>query len=712
MATAASTTVLLQDLKAAVSKSRRKLRTLRELVPVRFPQAAGASEPDIIMYPGSFGSVFKMQNTTTGEILALKCFLNLTSDGEERYNAISAYLAGVAQQWLLNVRYYKEEISVNPEGRTSEVLFPVLSMRWVEGPTLGMMVEQLTWAGDQSALHQLAQKWALIAQNMLGLDFSHGDLKADNILVEGRRDLVLVDYDSMFVPALAGKLPADVGGPAFQHPERQKDESPIFDKTIDHFPMLVIGICLRAFAIRPALIADCHESDKFLFCSEDFKVPDQSKLLQELVRLGDAWLTAATRALIASCNSRSIAIPDIGEHMRLLALAEGPRPSPKPSRPTQAAQPALKNAAKSGLSPSAQSAASSGLGTATAAVPASVLGPSTTWPPPPFPRPAVLGVLALCLFIVVLGISQINRSRIAAPTANPPESILPVTPVTPPPKATITKLSSIFVGRGLDRDVGADNNGSNGVVYPTDNFPANTLALTFGARYTGANVGVSVFSAYLVASDGTTIDSGCSFTPTISEGVYKCRFEEAMLPIGSKLSVGSYEIRLFDGTQQFGAARFSVGEPSAQNQELVTPPPPTESNEFHATVSGFASAIDTGTLRVVESWIDPAKGSVTTIRLHGISGLAGIYAQLVQKYLDGNSGDLLAGVTHGGRVDCALADASSYTCRAGNGRDLGATILASGAGRAAADASEEYRKYENDARLAKRGIWATLDPPE
>jgi len=156
---------------------------------------------------------------------------------------------------------------------------------------------------------------------MMSLNFAHGDLKADNIIVSAGDNLVLVDYDSMFVPALRGREAPDLGGPSFQHPRRTPMD---FDAAIDHFPALVLGINLRALAIDPFGFGQNLDSDHLIFRQRDFQSPDHSQIFQNLMAQNDPWLTEATRTLAACCNSNSLAVPDIQRH--LLELRGAPAP--------------------------------------------------------------------------------------------------------------------------------------------------------------------------------------------------------------------------------------------------------------------------------------------------------------------------------------------------------------------------------------------------
>ncbi|MBY0339010.1 MAG: penicillin-binding protein, partial [Acetobacteraceae bacterium] len=100
---------------------------------------------------------------------------------------------------------------------------------------------------------------------------------------------------------------------------------------------------------------------------------------------------------------------------------------------------------------------------------------------------------------------------------------------------------------------------------------------------------------------------------------------------------------------------------------------------------GRATVLDTATLRV--------GGQVA--RIAGVIGFGGESARDMAVYLAGRD------------VACTPAPErpGQHQCRAG-ARDLAEVVLFNGGGRAAADAPPGLLEAEQQARLARRGIWA------
>ncbi|UQI47414.1 hypothetical protein M1P56_25250 [Streptomyces sp. HU2014] len=228
---------------------------------------------------GAFASVFSLTSATSGRRYAIKCFTRHVPDQERRYEAISTRLAGLdpaelSQPWNLGFEYLPDAISVGRER------YPVLKMEWTEAVTLS------SWLDDNHthrfAVDHLADRFGALARDLDAHEIAHGDLQHGNLLVASDDTLRLVDYDGMYVPALAGMGGTERGHRNYQSPMRGNDD---FGATLDRFSAWVIFLSLKAIATDPALWSRLHEpSGEFLLLTEeDFKSPDGSSRLQTLL---------------------------------------------------------------------------------------------------------------------------------------------------------------------------------------------------------------------------------------------------------------------------------------------------------------------------------------------------------------------------------------------------------------------------------------------
>jgi len=242
---------------------------------------AGVPELDRLGLPrpwsGAFATVYRLR--CAGRSWAVRCFLHPLSDEQERYAAISSTLTSLKLPALVACRFVANGVRVG--GRW----YPILKMQWVEGESLNHFVERnLT---QPAVLLDLAGRWMRMADQLRHASLAHGDLQHGNVLVAGG-DLRLVDYDGMYVPALAGRASRELGHRNFQHPRRSQRD---FGPWLDHFSSWVIYVSLLALAADPGLWPRFKGGDEcLLFRADDFRRPDQSELYRALDRSPDRRL--------------------------------------------------------------------------------------------------------------------------------------------------------------------------------------------------------------------------------------------------------------------------------------------------------------------------------------------------------------------------------------------------------------------------------------
>src|SRR5437773_1551148 len=137
----------------------------------------------------------------------------------------------------------------------------------------------------------LCQIWVRLSCRLREAKMAHCDLQHGNVLlVPGSTakslGVRLIDYDGMFVPALAQKKSGEVGHAAFQHPQRLREN--IYNVEVDRFPNLVIYTALRGLMAGGRTLWDKYDDgDNLLFRQQDLNDPANSALFQELRQLKD-----------------------------------------------------------------------------------------------------------------------------------------------------------------------------------------------------------------------------------------------------------------------------------------------------------------------------------------------------------------------------------------------------------------------------------------
>lgn len=251
---------------------------------------------------GQFAYVYKLNGDGSGN-LAVRCFRGYLKDRDQRYRAIQHHLRNQSLPFLSDVTYEPEGILV--EGQR----FPILFMKWIEGPTLDLYLDQMI--GRPDVMLHLGQEWIRMVAALHDAGLAHGDLQHGNIIVERGR-LRLVDHDGIFTPEMAGWNSSELGHQHYQHPRR--DEI-LFNAQLDNFSALVIYLSLISLAERPALWSRYHD-ENLLFTKADFIDPDKSSLFAEIETLGPEHSRLA-EILKQAIRSEPTDVPFLGDLVSL-----------------------------------------------------------------------------------------------------------------------------------------------------------------------------------------------------------------------------------------------------------------------------------------------------------------------------------------------------------------------------------------------------------
>lgn len=279
---------------------------------------SGRIEEDTLGLPfgrtGSFAITFKI--ASRGSFFAFRCFLQDRPTMDQRYDAISNSLSELRLPYFVDFEYVERGILVN--GGT----FPALRMRWADGTPLGIYLAENYADTDRiTALQQQVQGLAL---TLNGAGIAHGDIQGGNLLIGPGGQIMLVDYDGMFVPDLKNLGAIETGHPNFQHPERSQKRT--FDAGVDRFSLALMHTVLSALIERPQLWEDLKSNpDKFLIGASDLASPYRSKgfeTLAELPRTG-SW----ARSLQAIASAPYEQVPSFNDFLNGRSVPEGKRPA-------------------------------------------------------------------------------------------------------------------------------------------------------------------------------------------------------------------------------------------------------------------------------------------------------------------------------------------------------------------------------------------------
>jgi hypothetical protein len=292
---------------------------------------------------GNFADVYQIRGAN-GRDWAVKCFTRPVPGLDDRYRKVGAALAKADLSFTVGFTFLGEGIKVR--GRW----LPALKMEWVEGLLLNQFVREN--AGSPAALLGLLRSWVKLCQKLRAAGVAHADLQHGNaLLVPGSKPgtvtIRLIDYDGMYVPALANTPSGENGHANFQHPLRGPTNA--YSPDLDRFPHLVIATALKALAVLgPPLWEKYDTGDNLLFTDADFKNPGGSKLMRELWAAGDPGLSALVGHLALACGRPIPQTPWLdqiapdGEPAPLQVSRPAAEPLPPPEPPAAPARTAYR----------------------------------------------------------------------------------------------------------------------------------------------------------------------------------------------------------------------------------------------------------------------------------------------------------------------------------------------------------------------------------
>ena len=214
-----------------------------------------------VKYTGGFCIVFPYM--ANGKKYAVRCWHAYLEGAEERTRIISKALHQINLPYFVGFEYVNNGI-ITPQGPQ-----PIVVMDWVNAKPLKKYISENL--KDSTCLNALAKSFAYMVKDLHTHNISHGDLQHGNIMVKDDGSLVLVDYDSMYVPELQGWTDEISGLAGYQHPARWNNKK--LTPKADYFSELAIYTSLKALAELPDLWndLDMEDTDTMLFSAEDIK---------------------------------------------------------------------------------------------------------------------------------------------------------------------------------------------------------------------------------------------------------------------------------------------------------------------------------------------------------------------------------------------------------------------------------------------------------
>lgn len=215
----------------------------------------------VMKYTGGFCVVFPFQ--CANYKYAIRCWHVNIQDIQKRIQLISEALHNSNLPYFVGFEYVENGIM------TAQGMQPIVVMDWVEALPLKKYIQKHLY--DSAKLEELANNFKRMVSDLHRCKFSHGDLQHGNIMIKDGGQLVLVDYDSMYVPALDGWDDDIKGLQGYQHEARWENKK--LTPKADYFSELIIYLSILGLAKYPNLWEELNieDTETLLFSSEDIK---------------------------------------------------------------------------------------------------------------------------------------------------------------------------------------------------------------------------------------------------------------------------------------------------------------------------------------------------------------------------------------------------------------------------------------------------------
>lgn len=271
--------------------------------------------------PGGFCIVFPMNRNDSGSKIAFRVWYldNFHHQQLQIARDVGADLPNIKLPYFVGYKYLEKAIDV--EGNR----IPGVRMEWVDGDTLDNYIKKHR---STQEIQKLAGNFLTMCRDVTIAGIAHGDLSNSNILVMSSGEIRLVDYDSLYLPSMAGKgyTQTTSGQPAFQHPQR-RGAIPMSSND-DNFSQILIYLSLLAISHDTTLVDNIAETE-LLFNNVDLQSVNNfrnSNGYQVVSRINDKVVRTCLTALEKAIAGPLSAVPSLVNVLHDASPVETPKP--------------------------------------------------------------------------------------------------------------------------------------------------------------------------------------------------------------------------------------------------------------------------------------------------------------------------------------------------------------------------------------------------
>ena len=230
-------------------------------------------------YTGGFAVVFPFM--VNGSKWAFRCWSADIGNVEKRLYTLSKELKHLQLPYFCDFSYETKGIVVGGK------VYPTTRMQWIDGKTIKDYICENR--NNRTKIRKLADDFLKMCETLHKYKIAHGDLQHGNILVDTFGQIYLIDYDSVYLPALHNADDIITGLPDYQHPRRKDNK--VASEKLDYFSELVIYLSILSIAENPSLVDkyQVKDADRMLFSKEDYLDLKHAQVCQDIKLLGNDY---------------------------------------------------------------------------------------------------------------------------------------------------------------------------------------------------------------------------------------------------------------------------------------------------------------------------------------------------------------------------------------------------------------------------------------
>lgn len=217
-----------------------------------------------VFMTGNMSIIFKVQHDD-GRMYALKCYTRPQDKLEENFDAITRYFAQNNIKYIVQYRYLPQEITLF-DLDDNAIKYPVSISQWIDGTSFKTVIKQLCYLNKKDEILSFLNKFLDMSIYLLNSEFSHGDIKPNNIIIDNESNLNIIDIDSMFCPLTTETTTTNFGTPQYQHPLR---DNTLFNRHADDYSLLIIAVSLLSLYISPQFYDTFNDDERLIFSPDE-----------------------------------------------------------------------------------------------------------------------------------------------------------------------------------------------------------------------------------------------------------------------------------------------------------------------------------------------------------------------------------------------------------------------------------------------------------